>query len=144
MIWPTNPPIHPPTHETKHPPMGGGVFTNFKSSNGIEISQFVQVLLLGGWVDGGRGGWGHPPCMHTHMHTHVHMYDITGNSQLSPYGGSHLHEIVMFMTNACACACMRMCMGVAPTHPHPHPPTHLTPQGGGVTPKTVKFQYILN
>ena len=45
MIRPTNPPIHPPTHETKHPLMGGGVSTNCKFSIGIEISQFVQVLL---------------------------------------------------------------------------------------------------
>ena len=44
MFWPTNPPIHPPTHQKKHPPMGGKFSTDSKSFNGIEISQFVQVL----------------------------------------------------------------------------------------------------
>ena len=31
-------PIHQPTHKTIHPPIGGGVYTYFKSSNRIEIS----------------------------------------------------------------------------------------------------------
>ena len=53
MIRPTNPPIHPPTHETKHSPMAGGVSTDFKSSTRIEVSQFVQVLLH--FTEGGEG-----------------------------------------------------------------------------------------
>ena len=78
---PTNPPIHPPTHQKKHPPMGGEFSTDSKSSNGIEISWFVQVLLrfywfggappwgwVGGWVGVGLGG-GTP---HARAHAHVH------------------------------------------------------------------------
>ena len=34
-------PIHQPTHKTIHPPIGGGVYTYFKSSNRIEISWFI-------------------------------------------------------------------------------------------------------
>ena len=48
MIRPTNPPIH----ETKHSPMGGGVSTDFKSLNRIEISQFVKFLLHFYWFGG--------------------------------------------------------------------------------------------
>ena len=53
-----------------HPPIGGGVSTDFKSSNRIKISRLVQILLHfywfgaphptgggGGW-SGYRGGWG--------------------------------------------------------------------------------------
>ena len=117
--------------------MGGEVSTDFKSSNGIEISRLVQVLLnfdwfrgspLGGgrWVDGGGGGERVPPhtytCTHTHtcMHTHMHMTSY-GIPRDSPNGGGHLHEIIMF--NTCACACMCTCVGVPPTTPTPiHPP----------------------
>ena len=57
-----NPPNHPPTHQTIHPPIGGGVSTDFKSSNRIKISWFVQVLLNLYWFGGspgwGWGGWG--------------------------------------------------------------------------------------
>ena len=34
-------PIHQPTHKTIDPPIGGGVFTYFKSSDRIEISWFI-------------------------------------------------------------------------------------------------------
>ena len=73
MFRPTNPPIHPPTHQKQHPPIGGEFFTDSKSSNGIEISQFVQVLSrfywFGGYPPWGVGGWGTP---HTHAHMHEH------------------------------------------------------------------------
>ena len=73
------PPINPPTHQIIHPPMGGGFSTDFKSSNRIELSWLVQVLLnfywfrwypMGGgrWVDWGRDGYGcvgGVPCIHT-------------------------------------------------------------------------------
>ena len=88
LTWP-HPSTHPPTHLTIHPPMGGEVFTDFKSSNRIEISWLVQVLLNFYWFRGsplgGEGvggcGWGVvrgcPPHMCTHMHTcmctHMHM-----------------------------------------------------------------------
>ena len=38
-------PIDPPIDTPKHPPMGGGVSTNHKSSNRIELSQLCQDLL---------------------------------------------------------------------------------------------------
>ena len=67
---PINPPTHPPTDQTMHPPIGGEVSTEFKSLNRIELSSLVQVLLhiyqFGcpplevGWVGvhGGVSGWG--------------------------------------------------------------------------------------
>ena len=68
MAPPINPPIHPPTHQPMHPPIGGGVSTDFKSSNRIKISRLVQILLHfycfgtptppGGWGVGGLGIWG--------------------------------------------------------------------------------------
>ena len=62
MVPPINPHNHPPTHQTIHPPIGGGVSTDFKSSNRIKISWFVQVLLNFYWfgwsprVEVGAGG----------------------------------------------------------------------------------------
>ena len=63
MTWP-HPLTHPPTHQTIHPPFGGEVSTDFKSSKRIEISWLVQVLLNFDWFQGpplgggGVGGWG--------------------------------------------------------------------------------------
>ena len=95
MFRPTNPPIHPPTHQKKHPPMGGEFSTYSKSSNGIEISRFIQVLSrfywlggnppggwAGGWLGGGGIAWRHLPCicacacMHAHAHTHACMLNM--------------------------------------------------------------------
>ena len=58
MAPPINPPNHPPTHQTIHPPIGGGVSTDFKSSNRIKISRFIQVLLNFYWFRGHPGGGG--------------------------------------------------------------------------------------
>ena len=62
--------------------MGGRVSTDFKSSNGIEISRFVKYLLHfywlggvppgGGWVGLGLGG-GTLTHVCMHMHAHMHM-----------------------------------------------------------------------
>ena len=81
--WP-HPLTHPPTHQIIHPPMGGEVSTDFKSSNGIEISWLVQVLLNFDWFRGsppwgmgGVGGWGWgvvggcPPHTCTRTRTHA-------------------------------------------------------------------------
>ena len=141
--------------------MGGEVFTDFKSSNRIEISRLVQVLLNfdwfrgsptpegGGWVDGGGGWWqGLPPtrahthaCRHTHAaHARPRTYDIIGNPWDFPKsdGGSHLHGIIMFTTHACVCVCVcvhaRACAHVwgAPQFtPHPHPPSPPIPRAAG-------------
>ena len=128
--------------------MGGEVSTDFKSSNRIEISWLVQVLLnfdwfwrshpLGdGWV--GRRGLGvvtgspHTcahACICTHMHVPVHTYDIIGNPRDFPKsnGGGHLHGIIMFTMHAHACvcvhACMCMCTCVGGTPQPPPTPIH--------------------
>ena len=136
-------PINPPTHQMKHPPMGEEVSTNFKSLNGIELSQFVQFLLnfycfggpprgwVGRWVGVGVGV-GNP---HTHEHVYAHVctrmhactYDIIGNSQWdSPMEAAicmKLSCLLHIHARACACVHMVACVGVVPTHPHPHPPT---------------------
>ena len=171
MFRPTNPPIHPPTHPRKHPPMGAEFSTDSKSLNGIAISRFVQVLscfywfggvppLGGGWVVGwGWGRVGAPPMhvrTHTrtyacaHTHTHARAYDITGNSQVFPLWGQpfawNYHAYCAYMrmrARACACVCVRVGVAPPPTPPSTHPTTHQPPKGG-VTPKTVKFQYVLN
>ena len=85
--------------------MGGGVSTDFKSSNRIEISQLLQVLLNfywfwggGRWVDRGEGGyvWGDVPCMH--VHAHMHMHDKHGCLHV----GGHLQFLYMY---TCICIC---------------------------------------
>ena len=116
--------------------MGGEVSTDFKSSNRIEISRLVQVLLNFDWFRGSPPGWGMwgvvrgcPPhtCTCTCMHTRAHAYDIIGNPRDFPKsnGGSHLQEIIMFTMHACACmhVCVHMCGG----HPQPPPPTSTHP-----------------
>ena len=41
--------VNPPNH-TIHPPMGGGVSTDFKCSNRMKISWFIQVMgVMWGW-----------------------------------------------------------------------------------------------
>ena len=159
---PTNPPIHPPTHQKKHSPMGGEFFTDSKSSNGIKLSWFVQFLLNFYWFggaplgDGWVGGWvgvgvgvGNP---HTHAHarTRARVWHHREFPMGYPNGSSHLHEIIMSIcihVRARACvrahARVRVCGGCPhpPTHPPRPPPTHPPPRG--VTPKTVKFQYVL-
>ena len=85
-------PIHQPTHKTIHPPIGGGVYTDFKYSTQLKyLDSFkcYNILTdlggypLGGewgrwmglWVGVGVGVWG-APCKHTYacMHAHKHMY----------------------------------------------------------------------
>ena len=154
MIWPDptiNPPTHPPTHQTMHPPMGGGVSTDFKSSNRIEISWLVQVLLNFYWFWGsppwgvGVWGcgvvWGCPPhmCTHTcrHAHTCARMYDIIGNPRNFPKsnGGSRLQLKLSCLTCICACACVCvcvcMCTCVEGTPNHPTPPSTHPPEPQG-------------
>ena len=150
-----NPPNHPPTHQTIHPPMGGEVSTDFKSSNRIEISRLVQVLLNFDWF------WGSPPgggwigvrvvrrCPHTCTCTHVHAWMCIWHHREFPgipqWGLPFACEIIMFTMHACACVCMHacacMCMCVGGTsHTSPtliYPPTpHLQSHR---EPKTPKF-----
>ena len=57
-------PIHQPTHKTIHPPIGGGVYMDFKSSN--------RMGGWGGWV----GGWG-VGVFECHMQAHMCMHACT-------------------------------------------------------------------
>ena len=68
------------------------------------------------------------------MHTHACVYDIIEIPQGFPYGGSHLHEFIMFIMHVCVCVCMCMhsCMYMHAwdtplPHIHPYPPTHIHP-----------------
>ena len=120
--------------------MGEGVSTDFKSSNEIEISWLVQVLLnfdwfqgspLGGdgWVDGCGCGcgcvgkcpmhaWTHAhACMCMHAHTHMHVkYDKHGCLHV----GGHMQFLYMY---TCACVWVHACVWGHPMLPDI--PTHL-------------------
>ena len=135
--------------------MGGEVSTDFKSSNRIEISRLVQVLLNFEWFrgsppgGGGVGGWGWgvvrgcipPTCTCTRMHarsrarTHVwHHREFPG---IPPMGAAICMKLSCFPhVCACvhvrACACMCTCVGCTPQPPpNPHPPTPPTPRAAG-------------
>ena len=111
LTW-SQPSTHPHTHQTIHPPMGGEFFTDFKSSNGIEISWLVQVLsnfywFLGSpleewWMGGWCWGWvwvcGGVPCMHVKHDKH------------SKHGCLHISGLLQFLyMYTCACVCMHVC-----------------------------------
>ena len=126
LTWPY-PSTYPPTHQTIHLPMGGGVSTDFKSSNRIKISLLVQVLLNFYWFLG-MGGGGYPEtCMCACIWHHREF------SGIPPIGGGHLQLKLSSLTCICACMCVHVhvCGGHPPTT-HPNP---LEPQG----PKTPKF-----
>ena len=110
--------------------MGGEFFTDFKSSNGIEISWLVQALSNfywfwgctpwggGGWVDGSGGGYGYVGgCpMHTYTHTHAHARTHTRTCMLNMLimlnmDASMLAAICNFYTciHVCMCMCMHVC-----------------------------------
>ena len=143
MTWPY-PSTHPPTHQTIHPPMGRGVSTNFKYSNGIEISWLVQVLFNFDWFWGspwgvvdGWTGWGGYGCVdrcpmhaHTHMHTHTctytHAHTCTCMLNMISMDASMSVAICNFYTciHLCACVCMHVGTPPYPQMPPdtPHPP----------------------
>ena len=124
--------------------MDGEVSTDFKSSNRIEISRLVQVLLNFDWFRGsplwGVGvvrGCTPSICTCTRMHTNIwHHRESPGFPQIQwgqPFAWNyHVYQ-------ACTCmrvhACMRvhvhMCGGHPPTTPHPHPPSPPTPRATG-------------
>ena len=142
MFWPD--PTHQPTHLIIHPPMGGEVSTDFKSSTRIEISRLVQVLLNfdwfrrsslgagGGWMGVGGGERVPPKHVHMHVHAHVCVYDIIGNSQGFPKNPMEA-DICMKLSclprvrvHACTCMHAHACAWGAPPN---HPP--LTPRAAG-------------
>ena len=149
--------------------MGGGVSTDFKSSNRIEISRLVQVLLnfewfrgppgvWGGWM--GVGGWGvlwmgvgvargctptTCTCMcmpaHAHARTRVlHHRESPGFPQIQ-WGRPFAWNYHAYHACMCvhACTCMCTCGGHPPTTP-----THIHPPPPPTPkscrkPKTPKF-----
>ena len=123
--------------------MGEECFTDFKSSNEIEISWLVQVLSNFNWFQGSPRGvadgwmvvgvdmgvWGGCPmhaCMHTCTHMHV-KHDQHGCLHVS----GHLQFLYMY-----TCACMHMHVGTPPCpQMSPHTPTHLPPPRATESPK---------
>ena len=127
--------------------MGGGVSTDFKSSNRIEISWLVQVLLNfdwfrgsprgGGWVGGwGWGWWEGAP--HPHAHARARTHTCTCVWHYREFPGIPPMGVAICMKLSCLpCVCVRACVcvhahvcarvwGAPPNHPWPpstHPPT---------------------
>ena len=148
MFWPdpTYQPTHPPTHQTIHPPMSGEFFTDFKSSNGIEISWLVQVLSNFYWFRGCPWWWwmgvgvgmgcGGVLCIHTCtcIHACMHMH-VKHAKHACLHVGSHLQFLYM-----CVCVCMCMYANASAYTPMPpdipHPPA---PPQSHREPKTPKF-----
>ena len=158
----------PPTCTPNVVNMHAQVFRYPKSSNRIEISQFVKFLWNFNWFQGpppwgggGGGGWmwvglcqGVWGVPHTHAHMHMqacacaraYMYKHNNFMQMAaPIGKSWGIPLWHHCScaHACACVCMHVhtCVGHSPnilTESHPHPPTP-TPQGGGPQ-KSVKSQ----
>ena len=136
--------------------MGGRVSTDFKSSNRIEISRLVQVLLNfewfrgsplggGGWVDGGGGWWEGASHPHAHAFTHMHVYaharayDIIGNSQVFPqWGRPFAWNYHVYHTCVCMHAHVCACVVGTPNHPSP-PSTHPPHPQSCREPETPKF-----
>ena len=124
--------------------MGGEFFTDFKSSNGIEISWLVQALSNFYWfwgstpwgvADGcmgvgvGMGVWGGVPCTHTHTRTHMHVKHANHAKHGCLHVGGHLQFLYMYTcvyVRVRACVCMCMCGGhppMPPDTPDTPPPT---------------------
>ena len=140
--------------------MGGEFFTDFKSSNGIEISWLVQLLLNFYWFLGStpRGvamgawewGWvwvcvGCP--MHTCMHTHACTCMLNMLIMLN-MDASMSAAICNFYTCIHVCMCVCMCayacacvwehppcpqMPLTPPHPPAPPPRAEKTQIGRIT-----------
>ena len=134
--------------------MGGAYFTDFKSSNRIEISWLDQVLsnfnwfggplwgVVDGWMGVGlcKGVWGVP-----HAHAHVHMHACTCTCEQWCHNGNSLGKPITreqpFAWNYHVYTCMHVCMHacvcthvhrVPPntlTESHPHPSTPTPPRG---------------
>ena len=139
--------------------MGDAVSTDFKSSNRIEISRLVQVLLNFDWFQGsplgGGGGWllveGSERFPHTCAHTCtcMHMHECMTSYRIprdSPWGWPFAWNYHVYHTYMCVHVCVCMCTYVGgtlttthhphpptphPNHPHPHPPTPNLPEPQG-------------
>ena len=136
--------------------MGGEFFTDFKSSNGIEISWLVQVLSnfywfwgstpLGGWqMDG--WGWGVWVCggishAHTHAHACKHACTCMLNMLIMLNMDASMSVVICnFYTcihvHMCVCVCVHACAYVGghppmpPDAPDTPPPTCPLPRAAG-------------
>ena len=122
--------------------MDGEVSTDFKSSNRIEISQLVQVLLNFDWFRGSPLGVGVvrgcPPhmctcmCMHASAHMHMCIWHHREFPGIPPMGAAICMKLSCLPhVHVHACTCMCMCVGAPPTTPTPsiHPPP--TPRAAG-------------
>ena len=126
--------------------MGGEVSTDFKSSNGIEISRLVEVLLNFDWfrgspLGGGEvGGWGWGvvrgctpyTCTHARAHMRTRVWHHREFPGIPPMGMAicmKLSCLPRMHVRACTCVHVRVCAhvwGVPSNHPPPpstHPPT---------------------
>ena len=136
-------PFNPPTHQTICPPMGGGVSTDFKSSNRTELSRFVKFywiftdfggppLGMSGWVCGRVGvldGVKPHTCVHACHDKHV---------------GGHLQFLYMYiLACTCMCVCVHMYACVGGTPISPDTPTTLPPppelQGSQISKNTINL-----
>ena len=130
--------------------MGVGVSIDFKSSNRIEISQLVQVLLNfywfqgsplrvgGGWMGGGWWEGAPNTCTCMYMHTCTCTYDIIWNSQgfpqwWQPFAWNYhvYHACMCVSVHVCMHMCVHVCRGHPTTTHHPHPPTPSSPTATG-------------
>ena len=141
--------------------MGGEFFTDFKSSNGIEISWLVQALSnfdwfwgstpLGGWRMGAFGWgwvWGCGDVFHAHTHahartrtharTHMHVKHANHAKHGCLHVGGHLQFLYMctcVYVRVRACTCVCVCVGTprhAPRCPwHPPNPPAPSPEPQG-------------
>ena len=137
--------------------MDGEVFTNFKSSNRIEISWLVQVLsnfnwfrgsnpqgVADGWmgVELGMSVWEGVSCTHAHTCTHTCTCMLNMLNMLN-MDASILAAICNFYTciHVHVYMCMCVCMWGHPNAPRclKTPPTQLPPPQSCREPKAPRF-----
>ena len=136
--------------------MCGEFFTDFKSSNGIEISWIVQALSNFYWFWGSTplrgwrmGAWGwewvwvcrgvshaHTRTC-THARTHMHVKHANHAKHGCLHVGGHLQFLYMYTcvyVRVRACVCMCLCGGtppMPPDAPDTPPPTCPLPRAAG-------------
>ena len=124
MTPPINQPIHPPTCQTIHTHIDGGVSTDFKSFKRIKFSQFVHDLLH--FSDLGclplEGGW--VKVTPTHMCICMHIHMLTMINILAIYNFYTCIFSMYACECVCMCACACICMHVGGT---PHALRHPSP-----------------
>ena len=124
--------------------MGGEVSTDFKSSNGIQISQLVEVLLNFDWFRGSTplrggevGGWGWGMVRGCTLHmctcTRMHVWHHREFPGIPPMGAAicmKLSGLPCMHVRACACMRAHACAHVWGVPPKHHPPSP-TPRAAG-------------